>query len=292
MKIGISGAGGQLGRSVLRALNRRAGKHVIVAITRQPDQLDEQVEARHGDYDKPETLAAAYAGLDRLLIIPSPDFRPGVRSAQGRLAVDAAVAEGVDHIFLLSATGTRMRPEPAVGAAYWISERQLLSSTAKAWTILRANYFAETFAEQASMAAQIGHVPGIAENRVAFVSREDVAEACAAALATDGHEGAIYNLSGPDRVSGAERAALIAKHIGQPVAFTTMTMSALRDAMAGAQLPSFIIDAVVSMQVAQADGAYDVVTGDVEKLTGHSPQSLPEVFRSVNLQHARSGQDA
>ena len=290
MKIGISGAGGQLGQGVLQALQRRAEGHQIVAITRQPDKIAGKVTALYGDYDKPDTLLAAYAGLDRLLIIPSPDFRPGVRSAQAKAAVDAATASGVSHIFLLSATGTRMRVDPAVGAAYWIAEHQLLSNSASDWTILRANYFAETFAEQAGMAANVGHIPGIAENRVAFVSREDVAEACAAALATDGHEGAIYNLSGPDRVTGTERAALVSEVTGQPVTFATMTESSLREAMATAQLPPFVVDAVASMQVAQAEGAYDIVTGDIEKLTGQAPRSLRSVLGSVDLHKSRSEQ--
>lgn len=174
-KIGISGTNGQLGSSVVADLVRRAGEHEIVAITREPEKVAAPVESRLGDYDKPETLARAYAGLDRLLLIPSANLRPDVRSAQALATVDAAVATGVGHILLLSATGTRNKAEPAMGAAYWAGEHRLVTSQAKAWTILRANYLSETLAEQAEMAAGTGHFPGFAENRVAFVSRDNVA---------------------------------------------------------------------------------------------------------------------
>ena len=42
--------------------------------------------------------------------------------------------------------------------------------------------------------------------------------------------------------------------------------------------PPFIIDAVASMQAAQAEGAYDIVSGDVEKLSGRPPRSLRTVL--------------
>lgn len=284
MRIGVSGAGGQLGRKVVAELLHRAPGHEIVAITRAPDEVGAPVQGRLGDYDRPETLAQAYAGLDRLLLIPSPDLRPGVRSAQAAAAVDAAVAAGVGHVFLLSATGTREKAEPAMGAAYWTGEHRLLTSAAKAWTVLRMNYFSETLAEQAGMAATTGHVPGFAENRVAFVSRDDVAAACAGALSTDGHVGATYNLSGPERVTGAERAALLAGFTGQPVGYAVMTEEQLRSAMSGAGLPPFVIDAVASMQAAQAEGAYDIVTGDVERLAARPPRSLGEVLGALTFQ--------
>jgi len=278
MKIGVSGAGGQLGRAVVLHLASRAAAHKTIAITRNPESVQAPAEARLGDYERPETLAAAYVGLDRLLLIPSADLRPGVHATQIIAAVDAAAAAGVGHVFLLSATGTRDRAEPAIGAGYWAGEHRLLRSTVKAWTILRMNYFAETFAEQAGMAATVGHLPGFAENRVAFVSREDVAAACAGALATDGHVGATYNLCGPDRITGAERAALLSRSTGKPITFQVLTEDELRGAMGQAGLPPFIVDAVASMQTAQADGAYDIASGDVERLSGQAPRPLKTIL--------------
>ena len=66
MKIGVSGASGKLGQGVLRELAARAQGHTIVAISRTPEKAGSGVEGRLGDYDQPETLAQAYAGLDRL----------------------------------------------------------------------------------------------------------------------------------------------------------------------------------------------------------------------------------
>ena len=108
--------------------------------------------------------------------------------------------------------------------------------------------------------------------------------ACAGALATEGHVGATYNLSGPDRVTGAERAALLAEFTGKPITYAVMIETQLRDAMGGAGLPPFVVDAVASMQVAQAEGGYDIVTGDMERLAGRAPRTLRDVLAALTFQ--------
>ena len=146
MKIGVSGASGKLGGATIDELSARRVGQELVAISRSPEKVREPVAARRGDYDQPDTLLQAYVGLDRLLIIPSADIRPGVRGAQLKAAIDAAVMVGVGHIFLVSASGTREAAEPALGAAYWAGEQHLIK-TAPRWTILRMNYYAESMVE-------------------------------------------------------------------------------------------------------------------------------------------------
>ena len=92
-----------------------------------------RAQGRFGDYDRPESLAAAYAGLDRLLVITTAAPEPGKRGAQNVAAIDAAVQAGVKHVVFMSAVGTRQEEEPARGASYWRGEQHLIA-TAPAWT--------------------------------------------------------------------------------------------------------------------------------------------------------------
>jgi NAD(P)H dehydrogenase (quinone) len=115
MKIGVSGASGKLGRAVVSELLRRADGHEVVAVSRTPETVSERARGRLGDYNRPETLAQAYAGLDRLLIIPTVD--PVKRAAQNVAAIDAAVKAGVKHVVFMSAVGTRQEEEPALSAS-------------------------------------------------------------------------------------------------------------------------------------------------------------------------------
>ena len=277
MRIGVSGASGQLGRAVVAELLRRAGGHEVVAISRTPDTAAAPAEARFGDYNQPDSLAAAYAGLDRLLIIPTSDLGRGRRGAQNVAAIDAAVGAGVGHIVLMSASGTRREEEPAIGASYWRGEQRLIA-TAPAWSILRMNYYAEALAQEARMSLGRGALTGLAENRVAFVARDDVAAAAAGLLTGDGHAGAIYNATGPERLTGAERAALVAEVAGKPMSFLTITEEQLRAGLAQAGLPEDVVNTVVSIQASFAAGAFDILTGDVERLSGRPPEPLRDVL--------------
>jgi NAD(P)H dehydrogenase (quinone) len=281
MKIGVSGASGQLGKIVIAELPSRAGEASIVGISRTPHTVPAPAQTRNGDYDDPASLIDAYAGLDRLIIIPGPDLMPGVRARQTVAAIDAAIAARVGHIFLLSAAGTREKAEPAIGAAYWVAEQHLIRQAKGNWTILRMNFFSETLVEEARMGLGMGVLTGLNENRVAYVSRNDVGAAIAGALASDGHSGAIYNLTGPAALSGAERAEILSAAAGKPLAFMAMPEEALRGGMASAGLPAFIIDAVVSMQQSFVDGGYEIVTGDVRKLSGKSPIPLADAIATA-----------
>jgi hypothetical protein len=87
MKIGVSGASGHLGRSVVSELLQRADGHEVVAITRTPEPVSRPAQGRFGDYDRPESLVKAYADLDRLLIITTVAPEPGKRGAQNVAAI-------------------------------------------------------------------------------------------------------------------------------------------------------------------------------------------------------------
>ena len=239
MEIGVSGASGHLGRAVVSELLQRAGGHEVVAITRTPETVSGSAHARFGDYDQPESLAEAYAGLDRLLIITTVAPEPGKRGAQNVAAIDAAVKAGVKHIVFISAVGTRQEEEPALGQ---------------------------------------GVLAGLAENRAAFVARDDVAAAAAGILIGDGHAGAIYNATGPERLSGAERAGIIAETTGRPLVFRVITEQQLRVGLTQAGLPAGAVDIVTGIQVSFAAGVFDIVTGDVERLGGRPPKRLRDVL--------------
>jgi NAD(P)H dehydrogenase (quinone) len=277
MKIGVSGASGHLGRAVVSGLLQRPDRHEVVAITRTPETVSAPAQGRFGDYNRPESLARAYAGLDRLLIITTVDPEPGKRGAQNVAAIDAAVMAGVKDIVFMSAVGTRQEEEPARGASYWRGEQHLIA-TAPAWTILRMNFYAEAFVQQAQASLNQGVLTGLAENRAAFVARGDVAAAAAGILIGDGHAGAIYNATGPERLSGAERAALIAEITGRPLAFRAITEEQLRAGLTQAGLPVEVVNIVISIQASFAAGAFDIVTGDVERLGGRPPKPLRDVL--------------
>lgn len=277
MKIGVSGSSGKLGAAIIQELNTRGGGHQLVAISRSPQSIGGAVEGRKGDYDQPETLETAYAGLDRLVLIPSVDLQPGVRGRQLTAAIDAAVKSGVQHIYLMSAAGTREAAMPALGESYWTGEQHLIR-TAPHWTILRMNYYAESMVDEIMMSQAQGTLAALGEDRVAYVARTDVAAATAGALLGEGHAGAIYNLTGPAILTGPELATLASDALGKTIASVVITEDQLRGGLARAGLPEFVVNAIVDIKKTFVDGHFDVLTTDVQRLSGRTPKAFRDVL--------------
>lgn len=278
MKIGVSGASGKLGAGVVAHLGLRPGVEVV-GITRTPKTTAGH-EARFGDYDQPESLDAAYAGLDRLLIIPTVALAPGQRARQNLAAIDAARRAGVPHVVFMSSAGARARPEPDVWASYFAAEQHLMR-TAPRWSILRMNYYAESFADEAKAALAQGALVGLGENRVAFVSRADLAAAAAGLLAGEGHEGAVYTGTGPRTWTGAERVDLVARLTGKALNHVVMPVEDLRARFLAAGLPPHVVEVVLSIRQGFVAGGFDIVTGDIENLSGRAPQSLEAILMTA-----------
>jgi NAD(P)H dehydrogenase (quinone) len=283
MKIGISGASGHLGTATVLELKRRAPEAQIVGISRTPDKVSALgIESRFGDFDQPDSLNKAFAGLDRLLIIPTGDMRPGVRATQGQDAVKRAADSGVGHVVFTSALGTRAAEVPHLWQSYFGPEQALIR-LAKHWTILRMAYYAESFVDEVRMSLPRGAHAATSNAAVNFVSRDDVAAAAAGILLGDGHHGAIYQATGPASFNGEARAALVAKVTGKPFGFAALPEAQYREGLAAAGLPPFVVDAVLSIQDMWSVGGFDVTSGDVQRLAGRAPRSLEEVIRGAKL---------
>jgi len=56
MKIGVSGASGHLGKTIVSELLRRAAGHEVIAISRTPETVAGPAQGRLGDYDQPDGL--------------------------------------------------------------------------------------------------------------------------------------------------------------------------------------------------------------------------------------------
>ncbi len=279
MTIGITGAGGQLGGSVLNELLARGAKPGdIVAITRTPEKLKafaaKGVTVREGDFDAPSGLAAAFKGIDKLLIIPTSDLRPGKRSPQHKAAVNAAKHAGVRHVVYVSTVAAR--PGQDLMQSHLDTEQAVFISGLE-WTVVRMGmYFENLFLGALQHALASGHYGATGAAPVANLARDDVAAALAGVLLGEGHEGSIYHVTGDASLSPAEIAATISKVFGKPVEAAIITDAQYAGGLTAAGLPDFAVDAILGIAQTAAKGMLDVVTGDVARLSGRKPVSLAE----------------
>ncbi|WAP51780.1 SDR family oxidoreductase [Arthrobacter sp. ATA002] len=267
----VTGATGQLGHQVINHLLARVPASQIIAVDLESPKAAELaklgVEVRFADYNKPETLMAAFAGADRVLLVSSPSGPDAARVAQHQAGIDAAMAAGVE---LLAYTSVTHAPTNLMGMApvHRDTEEAIAASGVPA-VILRNGWYAENHTNGIGAALQYGALLGSAGNgRMASASRADLAEAAAIILTSEGQAGKVYDLTGDTTWTLDELAAEVAAQSGKPVTYTDLPAEEYRHVLQQAGLPEHIVELIVDADVAIAKGTLDYVTSDLSTVLG------------------------
>jgi len=280
----VTGASGKLGQRVLELL-LEANAGTIIAATRSPEKLaafaQKGVIVRQADFGDPASLAQAFKGVDRLLLISTDTI--GNRLDQQIAAVKAAEAAGVKHVIYTSIAN--VQPDSTAQAApdHYGTEQALIASKL-GYTFLRNSIYTDMLLGSLGQAVSTGTLyAGSGDGKIGYITREDCARAAAAAL-TDGFEGRrALDITGPEAVSQYDVAAIASKISGKQVTYVPLTLEALIGGMVSAGLPQFVAELLASFDSATAKGELQVVTNAFEDLTGRKPTSVAE-FLEANKQ--------
>ncbi|WP_432832338.1 SDR family oxidoreductase [Dactylosporangium sp. CA-092794] len=272
MAITVTGATGHLGKLILSELKG----HDVIAVARRPEAIEGT--ARFGDYDQPESLAPAFEGTDTLVFISGSEV--GKRIAQHRAIVDAAVAAKVGRIVYTSITHADTNPGP-LAPEHKATEDYIVASGLP-YTFLRNNWYLENYTENLAGALEHGALLGSAGNgRVAAATRADFAAATAVVASTDGHEGKIYELGGDEAFTLTELAAAVSERFGKPVVYRDLPVEEYAKTLESFGVPGPFAQALAHSDAAIAQGALDVVTGDLSRLVGRPTTTARELLQTL-----------
>ncbi len=277
----VTGASGHLGRRVIDLLLEQ-GTGTIIAATRTPEKLadyvERGVEVRYANFDEPASLAEAFAGVDRLLLISTDTLGvPGQRLNQHRAAVQAADTAGVKHVVYTSLINPGPDSPIKIAPDHRGTEEALAASS-MGWTALRNNIYAEVLIGTLRQAIQMGGklFSAAGDGKTAYITREDCARAAAAALA-DSFEGRrTLDITGPEALSRAELADIASRITGQTVVYVPLEPDQMIQGMVSAGLPAPVAEILASFDAGIAQGKCATVSGAVEGLTGRKPTRVAD----------------
>lgn len=293
-RIVITGASGNYGRGVTDRLIAEGRASDLILITRKPEKLADRAAqgciVRYGDFDKPETLEQAVQGAERMLLISGT--RVGARVVQHKAAIDAAAAAGVGHVVYTSFIGIDDPANPAEVRHDHIETERLIRASGCGWTMLRDAHYADAMILMAGPGVmQSGKwFSNAGEGREAMVWRDDCIESAVAVLTGEGHEGQIYNITGPELQTFREVAAIMAEVTGRVVEYVSLDdegQYAMFDAMGIPRRPvddlevagiPWNSDDMVSFGRAIREGFLELCTDDVERLTGRKARSVRQMI--------------
>lgn len=293
-RIVVTGASGNYGRAFTDALIAKGRAQDLILITRTPDKLTDRVaqgcEVRYGDFDKPETLAAAVTGAEKMLLISGT--RVGARVVQHKAAVDAAAKAGVKHIAYTSFIGIDDPANPAEVRHDHIETEQLIRASGMAWTMLRDAHYADAMILMAGPGVmQSGQwISNAGAGLEAMVWRDDCVAAAVAVMTSEGHEGQTYNITGPELQTFEEVTAILSEVTGKSITYVSVDdeqQYAMFDAMGIPRRPvddqtvgglPWNSDDMVTFGQAIREGFLGICSGDVEKLTGRPARSVRQMI--------------
>ena len=283
----VTGASGQLGRSVINHLldSLKVPANRIVATTRTPANLADLaargVTIRAADFDDQASLAKAFAGADRALIISTNEVEVrGKRREQQLAAVVAASQAGVGHLLYTSMPN----PEPGspvVFAPDHYDTEQAIKASGIPYTIFRNGWYDENlFMALPQILASGQWYTSAGDGAISYGTRDDYAAAIAAGLASDTGESTTYTLTGPKAYTTAEVAAFVTEVTAKPIQVIQLSDEALTEGMKSAGLPESLAKVLVSFDVAARVGDLAMVTDAVEKLSGRKSVPLKQFLET------------
>lgn len=278
----ITGATGQLGRLVIAELLKSVPAAQLVAVVRTPAKAADLaalgVTVRRADYSEPASLAAAFQGASKVLLISSSEV--GQRLPQHRAVIDAAAAAGVGLLAYTSLL--RADSSPLALAGEHRQTEALLAASGLPHVVLRNGWYTENYLAAMPAALQHGVLLGSAgAGRIASAARADYAAAAAAVLSSDGHAGKVYELAGDDAYTLDQLAADISRQSGQPLRYQDLPQADYEAALLQAGLPAGLASLLADSDAAAARGGLDSDRHDLSELIGRPTTPLATLVQAA-----------
>jgi len=283
----ITGATGHLGKATINALlSKGVDPQSITGLIRDEAKADwlkeNNVKLVKGDYNDYESLLKALEGVQTLFLISSSDVVS--RQQHHENVIRAAKATGVGRIVYTSAT--RKREDGTSAIAF------LLNSVLQTESLIRSGGFAYTFLRNALYADVLPMFLGTdvlstgvflsgGNGRANYATRQDLGEASANVLTSNGHDGKEYTLTGPESYSFQEIADILTELSGKPVLYHNPSEEIFVQNLNQAGVPPENIGGFTMFLNAIKQGEFETERTDLPVLLGRAPATLKSYLESV-----------
>ncbi|MEO6572305.1 MAG: NAD(P)H-binding protein [Polyangiaceae bacterium] len=275
MTVLVTGATGNVGREVVRALRARGVS--VRAADRQTNRSttmfeDDAVATARLDFRDSSTFAAAVEGCSALFLLRPPPISDVTATLNP--FVDVARERGVRQVVFLSVAGAgknKLVPHHAVEVH--------LAARSNDWTVLRPGFFAQNLGDayRADIVEDDRLFVPAGRGRVAFVDVRDVAEVAAAALCDPAaHAAKAYTLTGPAAVSFEDAAAILTEALRRTIRYDRASIAGYALHLHRRGMPAAQVAVQTILHVGLRFGQAATIDPTLHSLLGRSGRSLRE----------------
>ena len=259
----VLGGTGKTGRRVAERLAARG----------LPVRIGSRFGAPPFDWEDRSTWAPALDGVGAAYISYYPDVAvPGAAETVGSFA-ELAVRSGVPRLVLLSGRG-----EPEAERA-----EQAVRDAGAELTIVRSTWFAQNFSEGAFLdlvlAGEVTLPAG--DTPEPFVDIDDIADVAVAALTEEGHDGELYELTGPRLLTFEQAVDEIARAASREIRYVPVAMAEFESLLTDQEVPADVVWLLRYLFSEVLDGRNAHVADGVQRALGREPRDFSEFARNA-----------
>ena len=279
----VTGANGKLGRLVVEALLNRVPAAQVGVSVRDPEKARELeargVRVRRGDYNDAASLASAFEGASRVLLVSSSDTG-GETMRQHRAAIDAARAAGARRIFYTSHVGSSPT-SPFAPMVDHAATEAMLRASGVAFTSLRNGFYAGSAMFMLGDALTTGELAAPEDGPVSWTSHPDLAEATARLMSEEGpSESATIDLTASEAIDLTAIAAIASELGGRPVRRVVVPDAEYRASLVAKGFPEARAEMFLGLFAASRQSQFARVDPTLARLLGRPPMRFRDVLQA------------
>jgi len=270
----ITGATGTVGSEVVRQLSAKGENIIVKAAARSAtDNTFEKlnrVQVVQLDYDKPDSLAIALKGVDKLFLLTP--FQSNMVDLTSNLVSEAKKAK-VKYIAKQSVMGADAEPGITPGRLHRQAEK-IIEESGILFTFLRPNFFMQNFVNYYSnlIRSQGAFYIPAGDAKVSFVDVRDIAAVAVKSLVNDNQQkGRTYNITGGEALSYGQAAEILSKAVGKKINYVNVTDQDARNGMKDMSMDEWTIKSMIELFEITRAGYVSEISPIVEQVTGNKP---------------------
>jgi uncharacterized protein YbjT (DUF2867 family) len=270
----ITGATGTVGSEVVKQLSAKGENIIVKAAARSAtDNTFEnlnRVQVVQLDYDKPDSLAVALKGVDKLFLLTP--FQSNMVDLTSNLVSEAKKAK-VKYIAKQSVMGADAEPGITPGRLHRQAEK-IIDESGIPFTFLRPNFFMQNFVNYYSnlIRSQGAFYTPAGDAKVSFVDVRDIAAVAVKSLINDNQQkGRAYNITGGEALTYGQAAEILSKAVGKKINYVNVTDQDARKGMKDMSMDEWTIKSMIELFEITRAGYVSEISPIVEQVTGNKP---------------------
>lgn len=270
----ITGATGTVGSEVVKQLSAKGENIIVKAAERSAtDNTFEnlnRVQVVQLDYDKPDSLAVALKGVDKLFLLTP--FQSNMVDLTSNLVSEAKKTK-VKYIAKQSVMGADAEPGITPGRLHRQAEK-IIEESGIPFTFLRPNFFMQNFVNYYSnlIRSQGAFYMPAGDAKVSFVDVRDIAAVAVKSLINDNQQkGRAYNITGGEALTYGQTAEILSKAVGKKINYVNVTDQDARKGMKDMSMDEWTIKSMIELFEITRAGYVSEISPIVEQVTGNKP---------------------